>query len=100
MFLGFDIGNTSTLMGLYNENSPVPKVTFRYKTIKKVSYKKLSKIILNFIKDYDKIIIADNLISDISFSTVVPEVVPSYIKMANSLFNINAYEINHLSKLK
>ena len=35
MLLGFDIGNTSTLMGLYHDHSPIPESTFRFDTIKK-----------------------------------------------------------------
>ena len=98
MFLGFDIGNTSTTAGIYHAEKIVPEFTYRYPTIKNSGPDALSSQVLDgisrFTLQYGKIDI-----SGIAFSSVVPEINRSYHVMAEKSFGPDPYEISHMSKL-
>lgn len=95
MVLGFDIGNTTTMVGLYSDDSVMPEKTYRYRTDKKGDASALIKYVnmsLRNMGDYD-LIAAE--ITGIAFSSVVPEVNAIYHKMGKKLFNVEPFEIRH-----
>jgi len=92
MFLGFDIGNTNTVMGLYEGDSVTPQKTFRFETVKFVDASDLGREIMSFLE-------TDMKVSGMAFSSVVPEVNDSYHDMCRSLFNLPCLEISHRSRL-
>jgi len=98
MFLGIDIGNTTTMIGLYADDSVMPEKTHRFRTDKKGDIKDLINCIgmsLRNMGDY-KALTAE--ITGIAFSSVVPEVNVLYHKMGKKLFNVEPFEICHNSK--
>jgi type III pantothenate kinase len=98
MFLGIDIGNTTTMIGLYSDDSVSPEKTLRYRTNKKGDVTDLVNCIsmsLRNMGDY-KAISAD--ITGIAFSSVVPEINPLYNFTGKKLFNVDPFEIKYNSK--
>lgn len=98
MFLGIDIGNTTTMIGLYNDDSVSPEKTHRYRTDKKTDVTDLINCIgmsLRNMDDYHSIVAE---ITGIAFSSVVPEINPVYHKMGKKLFNVEPFEIRHDTK--
>lgn len=98
MFLGIDIGNTTTMIGLYADDSVSPDKTHRYRTNKKGDVTDLINSIsmsLRNMGDYNTIS-AD--ITGVTFSSVVPEVNSLYHAMGKRLFNVEPFEIRHDSK--
>lgn len=98
MFIGFDIGNTTTMLGLYGDDSVIPEKTCRYRTEKRGSESRLAEKITRSIKglgDFDKI---SAEITSAAFSSVVPEVNSLYHKAVTRLFGIDVFEIRHDSK--
>ena len=99
MFIGFDIGNTTTMLGLYEEGSHVPFMTARYRTEKRSHEKRLAEVIRRTIHgaaDYEKI---EAAITGAAFSSVVPEVNHLYLTVAKKLFGVNIFQIRHDSIL-
>ena len=95
MFLGMDIGNTTTVIGLYDDGAVSPKFSGRYKTEKRGSVPELENSVKMFLKsngDFDAI---SAEITGIGFSSVVPEVNPLYARMGKKLFNVESFEIRH-----
>lgn len=43
MFIGIDVGNTSTMLGIYKNGSVVPEKIFRYRTVKKGDFSALGR---------------------------------------------------------
>lgn len=98
MFLGIDIGNTTTMIGLYADDSVIPYKTHRYRTDKKCDVTGLINCIgmsLRKIGDFDSIT-AD--ITGIAFSSVVPRINPVYHRMGQKLFNVDPFEIKFDSR--
>lgn len=98
MFLGIDIGNTTTMIGLYGDDSVIPDKTYRYRTNKKGDAGDLINSIgmaIRNIGDYNSIAAE---ITAIAFSSVVPEVNSLYHIAGKKLFNVEPYEIKHDSK--
>jgi len=98
MFLGIDVGNTTTMIGLYGDDSVSPEKTHRYRTNKKGDVTDLINAIsmsLRNMGDY-KAIAAD--ITGIAFSSVVPEINSVYHSMGKKLFNVDPFEIRFDSK--
>jgi len=99
MFLGIDIGNTTTMIGLYDDDSLTPWKTHRYRTDKKGDLNDLVKSItmsLKNIGDYDAFAAE---ITGVAFSSVVPEINTLYHKMCKKLFNVEPFEIRYDSKI-
>lgn len=99
MFLGIDIGNTTTMIGLYNDLSVSPEKTARYRTDKKGDVSSVEKSIgmaLRGLGDYDAVAAE---ITGIAFSSVVPEVNQHYNKAGKRLFNVDPLEIRHDTKI-
>ncbi len=98
MFLGFDIGNTTTMIGLYSDDSVMPEKTYRYRTDKKTDVADLVNCIgmsLRNMGDYNSIAAE---ITGIAFSSVVPEVNQVYHKTGKKLFNVDPLEIRSDTK--
>lgn len=98
MFLGIDIGNTTTMIGLYPDDSVIPCRTQRFRTDKKTDIAELSNQIGMALKscgDYQTI---SSEITGIAFSSVVPGVNPVYYKTCSKLFNVEPFEIRYDSK--
>ncbi len=93
MFIGIDIGNTSTVLGLYESRSFSPFKIFRYPTIRNTSSRELFETIENSIGeiiDGD----AENFgLLGMAFSSVVPEVNKLYSSMAWDFLGVSALEI-------
>ncbi|HOO70207.1 MAG TPA: type III pantothenate kinase [Spirochaetota bacterium] len=98
MILGFDIGNTNTLMGIYSDDSVVPFQTFIYTTKKKTSFENLGSLIEGFVKGYRHESGTEEKVTGFAFSSVAPEVNSQYHDAAMTYFNVDALEISHKSK--
>ena len=98
MFLGIDIGNTTTVLGLYGDDSVSPEKTHRYRTDKKADLADISNSIgmsLRNMGDYHSIT-AD--ITGIAFSSTAPEINPVYHRVGKKLFNVEPFEIRYDTK--
>ena len=89
-------------MGIYEDESPIPTLIRTFDTRRNVTPDNLGKRVKKHLDepacDVDwKDIVSD--VSGISFSSVVPEVNSAYHEMALSHFGIDAFEIDHTSKL-
>jgi len=94
MILGFDIGNTSTTLGIYNQQDISPAKTFRFNTERGITSEKFEPMIKNFINQYRDEINTRFSVTGIAFSSVVPEVNRFYHKMSENLYNITPLEID------
>lgn len=99
MFIGFDIGNTSTVMGLYLDGSVMPVRVFRYDTVKQTDVDSLIKQIRENIASFQASSGSYNGVHSAAFSSVVPEINSAYHEMSHSLFGFDIYEISHASNL-
>lgn len=97
MILGFDIGNTNTLAGLYKDSDILPAVTFRYPTDKLTDEKKLFDTIKDFIET-ESGQLAEPM-KQIVYSSVVPEINDSIDRLAKSYFGVNSLSISHKNNL-
>ena len=95
MFLGIDVGNTSTMLGIYKIDSVVPVKIFRYRTVKNADFSMLGNEIdlcLGDFPGYEK-----GALKGLAFSSVVPEINSAYHEAAEVLYNLKALEISHSS---
>lgn len=93
MFIGFDVGNTTTMLGLYDDDSVIPEKTCRFRTEKRGDESRLEWNIVKSLKssgDFEKI---SAEITSAAFSSVVPEVNSLYHKAVKKLFGIDIFEI-------
>jgi type III pantothenate kinase len=95
MFLGIDIGNTTSVIGLYDDNSIMPQNTGRYKTDKKCNITKLTNTISMFLKNAGDYNVISSEITGIAFSSVAPEVNSMYHKLGIKMFNVEPFEIRY-----
>jgi len=99
MFVGFDIGNTSTMMGVYRDDSPVPVRTFRFKSDRSFSADEVGALAKGFLDmscgcDRDSV-----RVSGLAFSSVVTELNPVFRAMSVPHFGADIYEITSTSRL-
>jgi type III pantothenate kinase len=99
MILGFDIGNTNTLMGIYSPDSPEPVKTYMYATQKNVAYENLGSLIEGHVADYRGDSGSRDPVTGFIFSSVAPEINTRYHDAAMTFFDIEAIEISHSSRL-
>lgn len=99
MFLGIDVGNTSTMIALYEDDSVVPinEGIFRYKTDKRGSDDILYHSLAMALKNYSSMDVIEAEITGIAFSSVVPEINKSYHRVCKRIFSIEPLEISHKS---
>ena len=98
MFIGFDIGNTTTMIGLYPGDSIKPEKTQRFRTDKRTDLVQLSNQITMALKnsgDYNSI---SSEITGMAFSSVVPEINQVYHKAGRKLFSVEPFEIRYDSR--
>lgn len=94
MFLGFDIGNTSTVFGIYQNDAILPLRVFRYDTEKNTTPERLSANITEAVESFKKNGMEFNDISGFAFSSVVPEVNEAYSSVAKNDYSLNSLEIS------
>ncbi len=96
MFIGFDIGNTSTKMGLYHDDSPVPFHLSRYASSRHMGKEGL-------IDEMEKGLLTAGgksaSVTGLAFSSVVPELNKIYIDAGHSMFGTRPLEISHRCRL-
>ena len=92
MFLGFDIGNTRTTIGIYSQDKIIPLKLFHYKTQKEISSENLKRKILKEIDPANY--------SSAFFSCVVPSLKETYLNLFRQEFKKDLFEISSSSKLK
>jgi type III pantothenate kinase len=97
MILGFDIGNTSTLLGLYRDGEVLPFSTLRYNTNKMSYPDDLWRDISGFVDDSPDINAEE--ITGLAYSSVVPELNRAYDEMSLDRFGLRALCICHQSRL-
>jgi len=95
MFIGIDVGNTSTMLGIYKSDSVVPEKIFRYRTVKNADFSALGREIDLCLENYPGFKKED--ISGFAFSSVVPVMNSTYHEAAEVLYNLKALEIGHSS---
>jgi type III pantothenate kinase len=88
--LGFNIGNTNTMMGIYEFNKTIPVNTCTYKTDKKITSDNLGILVKKNLNS----VLNDVQIDGLAFSSVVTEVNSAYESMAKAFFNVHPLEIN------
>ncbi len=93
MFIGFDIGNTTTMLGLYDDGSVTPFKTCRYRTDKRGDESRLAGNIMRSLKSFGDSEKISAEITASAFSSVVPEVNHLYHKTVKKLFAIDVFEI-------
>lgn len=93
MFLGIDIGNTTTMIGLYDDDSVTPAKTQRFRTDKKSGVAELSNQLTMALKNSGDYKAISSEITGIAFSSVVPEINYVYHKTGLKLFNVEPFEI-------
>ena len=99
MFLGIDIGNTTTMLGLYDDHSVKPEKTYRIKTDKRGDDGDLAGSIRMALRSFADFETLEAEITGIAFSSVVPELNKSYHRVCKRLFSIEPLEISHTSRL-
>lgn len=96
MIIGFNIGNTHTVLGLYDTSNPLPVFMYRYPTKRDVTVQELSDTITYAIKEYS---VDDSDIQGAIYSSVVPQCNDVYDAACKKLFSINTHRITHLSRM-
>ncbi len=99
MFLAIDIGNTTTMLGLFQSGSVKPEKTFRYKTDKRGDDSELTSAIRMALRSYADFEVLEAEVTGIAFSSVVPELNSSYKRVCKRLFLIEPFEISPQSRL-
>ncbi|HOP62251.1 MAG TPA: type III pantothenate kinase [Spirochaetota bacterium] len=99
MFLGIDIGNTTTMLALFRDDSPKPEKIMRYRTDKRGDDAELASVLKMTLRGYADFNVLEAEITGIAFSSVVPEISGSYRRVCRRLFSLEAFEINAASRL-
>ena len=97
MIVGFDIGNTSTLAGIYRDDAVVPDKTFRFNTDKQASAVSMFETLDNFIGN--SLAESRDGINGVVCSSVVPGLVGVVREFAHSRFGVNTLNVSHECKL-
>ena len=97
MIIGFDIGNTNTLVGIYRDDTVVPDKVFRYRTDKQASAASVSETLKGFIED--ALAESRDTINGVVCSSVVPDLVGVIRDFARSRFDVNALNVSHECRL-
>ena len=97
MIIGFDIGNTNTLAGIYRDDAIAPDKTFRYHTDKQASAASIFETLRDFIEN--ALAGSDDAINGVVCSSVVPDLTGVVGELARSRFGVNALNVSHECKL-
>lgn len=95
MIVGFNIGNTHTVMGIYDVESPEPVCTFRYPTNRNITEQELSDTIKKTLEQYNRTVGIEGAI----YSSVVPQCNNAYDRACKNLFAVTAHRITHTSHM-
>lgn len=98
MILGFDIGNTNTVLGIYRDEDTSPVKIYRFRTIRDQTADELYALIREFTADYKSKNLASN-IDGFVFSSVVPEVNRNYFNVSEDYYGIKPLNISSGSRL-
>ncbi|TAL36443.1 MAG: type III pantothenate kinase [Spirochaetes bacterium] len=98
MFLGFDIGNTNTVMGIYREGVPSPVETYRFRTRRDLTRDEIGALATSFVHNFSEKNGVVDAVRGLAIASVVPEVNRRFNEMAGRYFSLSLYEINHLSR--
>ena len=94
MFIGFDVGNTSTMLGLYGAESSAPHKVCRFRTEKDSDESGLAVSIARSLKSLGGTGNFTEEIKAAAFSSVVPELNRVYHNTIKRHFGIDIFEIN------
>jgi len=97
MIIGFDIGNTNTLAGLYRDDAVTPDKTFRYNTDKQASAESIFETLYDFIEN--SLAGSRDTVNGVVCSSVVPGLIDVVGEFARSRFSLNALNVSHECKL-
>jgi len=97
MIVGFDIGNTSTLAGIYRDDVAAPDRTFRYNTDKRATVASVSETLRDFIENV--LGDANDVVNGIVCSSVVPDLTVVIEELARSVFGVNALNVSNKCRL-
>ncbi len=93
MILGFDIGNTNTVMGIYGDDEVSPSGMYRFRTVRDATSDEMGIMVGAFLESYRRKAKAAGNVSGIAFSSVVPEVNRLYHALAKDYFSLTSFEI-------
>lgn len=96
MILGFDIGNSNTVLGVYTGTEHLPAAVYRYRTLRDASADETGALVRQFLLHHDE---AAGEVKGVVFSSVVPELNRAYHEMSGRYFGLRALEISHRSRL-
>lgn len=99
MILGFDIGNTNTVLGIYHDSDIVPRRSYRYRTVRNITIDELCMKVHGFLGIFEREYQNSQSVTGVVFSSVVPEVNHLYYSMSKRLFEIPPLEIDYTVKL-
>jgi type III pantothenate kinase len=99
MILGFDIGNTNTVLGMYHDSDVMPQHSYRYRTLRNITIDELSLMVLSFLDIFEREGKGSQRVTGVVFSSVVPEINHLYYSMSRRLFEISPFEIDHNARL-
>ena len=98
MILGFDIGNSNTVMGVYPSDDPAPAREYRYTTSRTSPGDETAALIMSFIRAQELFEKARSHIRGIVVSSVVPELNRMYQQISTRYFNIEPVILSKDSK--
>lgn len=93
MILGFNIGNSNTILGVYRGNEFIPAVTFSYPTHRHEEVPMLGTRIRGFLSGIEDDNFNDRAIRGLAFSSVVPELNSQYLALGKLLESRNVLQI-------
>ena len=98
MILGFDIGNSNTVMGIYPSDDPAPAREYRYTTSRSSSGDEIAALITSFLRAQELLEKPGKNIRGIVVSSVVPELNQLYVEISEKYFNIDPVILSKDSK--
>ncbi len=96
MILGFNIGNSNTVLGVYSGAETVPGTLYRYRTLRDASADETGALVRQFLLHHGG---AGEGVEGLVFSSVVPETNRAYHEMSGRYFGVEALEISCASRL-
>lgn len=94
LILGFDIGNTRTIFGIYLSTDINPQKCFNYSSQKDIDVSNLRRIIKQHLNEYRDSHSNADMVSGVVISSVVPEVMEVYREVIQDLFKLTPVVVN------
>ncbi len=95
MLLGFDIGNTNTVLGIYRGGGAAPEATYRFRTVRDVTADELGAMVSAFVRNHGESNPGEVSVSGVAIASVVPEVNRRFHEMTARYFSLPLLEISH-----